>query len=124
MLNTNGNNAHPPYSLANTKVIQIADYAKGEAMRTLPKPPAPSTPKSKCANIPAERTGGQIALRPSGTEPKIKLYLSTCTAYRKKESTWEAHFDMLNKELDKISKPAQPIICSTLNKSFIMHVLM
>lgn len=92
--------AHPPLQFGNHKVIQIADYAKGEAYE-----PATNTtsllalPKSNVLIYQLEN-GGQIALRPSGTEPKIKLYLSTCTAYRK-DSTWEAHFDMLNKELDE-----------------------
>ena len=92
--------AHPPLQFGKHKVIQIADYAKGEAYEPATNTTSPlALPKSNVLIYQLEN-GGQIALRPSGTEPKIKLYLSTCTAYRK-DSTWEAHFDMFNKELDE-----------------------
>jgi phosphomannomutase len=82
-----------PYTeIAGSKVIRIEDYAKDEAVNVVEK-------TSEKLNIPRSNVliyltedGSKIAARPSGTEPKIKFYISVNS---EKE-------EMLQKKIDKI----------------------
>lgn len=66
-----------PFSeIAGSKVIRIEDYSKNEAINVLDN-------TSEALNIPLSNVliyftedGSKIAARPSGTEPKIKFYMS------------------------------------------------
>jgi phosphomannomutase len=84
--------SNPYNEIAGSKVIRIEDYSKDEAFNTA------SNTKEKL-NIPRSNVliyltedGSKIAARPSGTEPKIKFYISVNA--EKKE--------MLQKKIDGI----------------------
>lgn len=75
---------HPPQSIAHQKVVTIEDYEKGERTFVLEHRkevidlPTSNVLKYKLAN------GAWVCLRPSGTEPLIKMYFGV------KEETMEA----------------------------------
>ena len=57
--------ANPPKTLAGEPVTEVTDYSQG--VRGLPR-----------SNVLEYRSGnGKVLVRPSGTEPKIKVYLSS-----------------------------------------------
>ena len=57
--------ANPPKTLAGEPVTEVTDYSQG--VRGLPR-----------SNVLEDRSGnGKVLVRPSGTEPKIKVYLSS-----------------------------------------------
>jgi phosphomannomutase len=63
----------------NSKVIRIEDYQSSIAKNPITETETPiSVPKSNVLIYYTE-DGSQIALRPSGTEPKIKFYISANT---------------------------------------------
>ncbi len=72
---------HPFNEIAGSTVIKTEDYLTGIATET-------KTGKTTKINIPHSNVliyytqdGSKIAMRPSGTEPKIKFYISVNTAY-------------------------------------------
>ncbi len=68
------NNA--PESLNNIKVLEIKDYLLQKTMNCINKSEQPLTlPKSNVLQYILE-DGSKITVRPSGTEPKIKFYIS------------------------------------------------
>lgn len=76
----------PPKSLAGTKVVEIRDYQKSTILNM------ESGVKTKL-NFPSSNVlqffledGSKISARPSGTEPKIKFYVSVKGKLRSKES--------------------------------------
>ncbi|MEB6322679.1 phospho-sugar mutase [Staphylococcus xylosus] len=64
---------HPPKSIAGLNVIRVEDYKKQERVES-GRVTKINLPKADVLKIYFE--SGFIALRPSGTEPKIKLYVS------------------------------------------------
>ena len=72
---------NPPQAFAQDPVTQIEDYATGEVFQLNAKseriasPMQISLPKSDVL-IFRLQSGGQVSVRPSGTEPKIKFYFS------------------------------------------------
>lgn len=66
--------AHPPADLGGLPLLEIQDYLPGTAWD-----PAANCVKSLCLSgadmIYYKAAGGDLAVRPSGTEPKIKCYL-------------------------------------------------
>lgn len=86
---------NPPASIGNSKVVRLLDYKasveknhKGETAPIL-------LPKSDVLQFYTE-DGSKISVRPSGTEPKIKFYISVNT---KLESA--QNFDSVNRQLDE-----------------------
>lgn len=86
---------HPPVEINNSKVSFIKDYKKSISL---------NMEKNKTENIelPASnvlqfvlKDGTKISVRPSGTEPKIKFYVST-----KGELISAAEFEKMNKDLN------------------------
>jgi phosphomannomutase len=74
----------PPATLAGMKVRQIRDYGLG-LVKTLSGDSTPlSGPRSDLIIFDLEPSGNSAAVRPSGTEPKLKFYLF---AYRPPEQT-------------------------------------
>lgn len=66
---------HPPISLAGEQVREVRDYGRGVAIDVASGDQNPITlPREDVLQWFTEE-GSRISLRPSGTEPKIKLYL-------------------------------------------------
>ena len=67
---------HPQTSINNSKVVQIDDYQSSISKNILENTTSSiSIPKANVLIFTTE-DGSKIALRPSGTEPKIKYYIS------------------------------------------------
>ncbi|MGW7885763.1 phospho-sugar mutase [Staphylococcus xylosus] len=81
---------HPPKSIAGLSVIRVEDYKKQERLES-GRVTKINLPKADVLKIYFE--SGFIALRPSGTEPKIKLYVSL------KSDDFEYLADEINKRI-------------------------
>jgi phosphoglucomutase len=67
---------HPPMTLAGERVTRLLDYKKSEEKDLLTNEVKPiALPKSDVLQFYTEN-GSKISVRPSGTEPKIKFYMS------------------------------------------------
>jgi phosphoglucomutase/phosphomannomutase len=68
----------PPGSLAGLKVTRVRDYLA--LTETVPgQPPQPfAGPQGDMVILDLDVQGNYVAVRPSGTEPKIKFYMFTC----------------------------------------------
>ena len=91
----------PPTTIANEKVIKIEDYLTSIAFE-------PETTKQTGINIPVANVlifytdkGSKIAARPSGTEPKIKFYI-TVKGELNKVSKYEEVTLALEEKINKI----------------------
>lgn len=85
----------PLKTINNVKVVKIEDYSLSVAKNMI-------TGQEQAINIPKSNVliyytedGSQIALRPSGTEPKIKFYVSTNTSLKHRDD-----FENTEKTLD------------------------
>jgi phosphoglucomutase/phosphomannomutase len=74
---------HPPAKLAAMSVEQIRDYERGEQVSEGKTQPL-SGPRTDLLFFDLEKEGNYAAVRPSGTEPKLKFYLF---AFRPPESS-------------------------------------
>jgi phosphoglucomutase len=86
---------NPPTSIAGEKIIRVLDYQKREERniqtgKTIPL----EFPDSDVLQFYTEQ-GSKISVRPSGTEPKIKFYISVNAPLSTKED-----YDRVNAELD------------------------
>jgi phosphomannomutase len=69
--------SHPPASVAGMKVKQMRDYENLQIL-VAGKPPQPLVgPKGDLVIMDLEAEGNYVAVRPSGTEPKVKFYMFT-----------------------------------------------
>lgn len=69
---------NPPKSLAGIKVTQIRDYSKATTTKTSDGSTEPlAGPNGDLVILDLAEAGNYVAVRPSGTEPKIKLYVFT-----------------------------------------------
>jgi phosphoglucomutase len=67
-----------PESFAGKKVVKIADYKTSKIIDTLSKEKSViSLPKSNVLSYSLE-DNSKVIVRPSGTEPKIKIYITAC----------------------------------------------
>ena len=90
-----GLRANPPKEMAGLKVTGVRDYLKG--VRTAGGKEEPTgLPKSDVLYFELEG-GNWVCVRPSGTEPKIKLYVNT-NAKKREES------EALNEKLQEAAK--------------------
>lgn len=88
---------NPPASFAGSKVIKVTDYQKGNAYMTQTKETIDiDFPKSNVLQFYTE-DGYKVSVRPSGTEPKIKFYLSANTTLDKKEN-----YEKVSREVDSL----------------------
>ncbi|MBS7529015.1 phospho-sugar mutase [Hazenella sp. IB182353] len=83
---------HPPIDLGNKKVIRMEDYQSGFN----------SLPPSNVLKIHLEDQSW-VAIRPSGTEPKLKFYLSVVD---------DSH-ELAEKKMIEIKKGIEDIVCIT-----------
>ena len=73
---------HPPARLGGMAVRTIRDYLRGSAVH-VPSgetQPLENSPRGNVLVIETDQVGNYVAVRPSGTEPKIKFYLFTYAA--------------------------------------------
>lgn len=92
---------NPPVSIADINIRCIEDYAKQQRF-------FPDTMEIEAIALPQANVlkfilvdGSEIALRPSGTEPKIKLYCSVQAPFSSDEN-WETTEQILEKKLDQL----------------------
>ena len=97
---------NPLTTVNGSKVIKIEDYQLSEAKNTLDNTTTViDVPKSNVLIYYTE-DGSKIALRPSGTEPKIKFYISVNTTLDN-VSEFEATEQKLESKIDAILKDMQ-----------------
>jgi phosphomannomutase len=96
---------NPLKNVNGSKVVRIEDYQLSIAKNTLNNTEeAIAIPKSNVLIYYTE-DGSKIALRPSGTEPKIKFYISVNTAldnasdFKKTEQLLETRIDSILKDM-------------------------
>lgn len=91
----------PPKSLGNSPLVTLADYKMGKEINLKTGIEKPlNLPHSNVIQFTCEN-GSIISMRPSGTEPKIKFYLSVNGNYQS-ELSWESNQAQLDKLLDQI----------------------
>jgi phosphomannomutase len=92
---------HPQQTIHNSKVVRIDDYQSSISKNTAEN--TSSEIKIPKANVLIFTTedGSKIALRPSGTEPKIKFYISVNTPLHSKEN-YDKINDALEQKIDDI----------------------
>ncbi|MAJ32768.1 MAG: phosphoglucomutase [Flavobacteriaceae bacterium] len=91
----------PPTSIAGSKVKFFEDYATSEKTNLFSgEKAAIALPKSKVFIFETE-DGTRVAARPSGTEPKIKFYISANTSLNSKEE-YAARQEELEKKIQRI----------------------
>ncbi len=92
-----------PESIAGEKVIEIADYQKGLRHNRLSNESGTiDLPRSNVVQLKTDR-GTLITARPSGTEPKIKFYISTKAPLASREAEASVLAD-LNQRIEAIAK--------------------
>ncbi|WP_254509735.1 phospho-sugar mutase [Anatilimnocola floriformis] len=69
--------SNPPTSLAGIKVTQVRDYKNLTTTPTGGKPTKLDAPPADMVILDLEAEGNYVAVRPSGTEPKVKFYMFT-----------------------------------------------
>lgn len=85
----------PPATIGGQKVVRILDYKTSEEKNILQGNTKPiDLPKSDVLQF-YTWEGGKVSVRPSGTEPKIKFYISVNTKLNKKEN-----YDAVDKQLE------------------------
>lgn len=67
--------ADPPLALAGQRIVEIRDYLAQTNMIVGKKPAAVDIPKGDVVILKLETEGNYVAVRPSGTEPKVKFYM-------------------------------------------------
>ncbi|HEX3724896.1 MAG TPA: phospho-sugar mutase, partial [Pirellulales bacterium] len=67
--------SHPPRSLAGWHVVQLRDYLQGVRQRGGAPSATLEGPRGDLVLLDLEAHGNYAAVRPSGTEPKLKIYL-------------------------------------------------
>lgn len=88
--------SNPPRVLANSPVCLMKDYQSQETIRFVDKLRTPiDQPKSNVLQFVTD-DGTIVSVRPSGTEPKIKFYISTRETLDSIEN-----YDALSKKLDE-----------------------
>jgi phosphoglucomutase/phosphomannomutase len=101
--------ASPPESLAGQTVISLEDYEKGEKTdRATGAKTALSLPQSDVLLFRLAE-GGKVVVRPSGTEPKIKIYAGV--RLRSFSSVAEG-LSACNSQLDALLQNAQRDLCA------------
>ena len=81
----------PLESIEQYKIVKCNDYLNG----------IDNLPKSDVLKYYLEN-GSSIVIRPSGTEPKLKVYISICTDKKEKASkTYSAIIDWISKKLNE-----------------------
>ncbi|NVJ48051.1 MAG: phospho-sugar mutase [Cytophagia bacterium] len=92
-----GFRSNPPQSMAGSKVMEVLDYQSSKSKNLITGAEADiDLPKSNVLQFVLE-DGSKISARPSGTEPKIKFYISVNTALESVAQYDEIKGALLNK---------------------------
>lgn len=67
----------PPRSLAGMEVVRVRDYLNLQELKPGGQPMLFTGPKGDMVMIDLSKEGTYVAVRPSGTEPKVKFYMFT-----------------------------------------------
>jgi phosphomannomutase len=67
--------AHPPEQLAGMRVAAVRDFQAGTRTLAGAKPEPMTSPRGDLVMLDLEPAGNYVAVRPSGTEPKVKFYM-------------------------------------------------
>jgi len=68
----------PPKSLGGLKVTAVRDYEALTCLKSDGKTERLDAPSANMVILDLEQTGNYVAVRPSGTEPKVKFYIFAC----------------------------------------------
>jgi phosphoglucomutase/phosphomannomutase len=68
---------NPPQSLAGIRVTQVRDYERQVILTPGSGQSKLDGPQGDMVMLDLSETGNYVAIRPSGTEPKVKLYMFT-----------------------------------------------
>ncbi|MDY3381764.1 phospho-sugar mutase [Riemerella anatipestifer] len=95
---------NPVTSLAGSKVVLVKDYQEQTAwdLNKNEKQPMTDIPKSNVLIYYTE-DGTKVAIRPSGTEPKIKFYFSALDKIES-EKDFKSKIEILNEKIEVIKK--------------------
>ena len=85
-------------SLGNEKVLSVSDYLKGERVTTGGQIEKITLPKSDVVYLELEE-GQFVCIRPSGTEPKLKIYVLVFEDSQEKATTKSAYLMAETKKL-------------------------
>ena len=101
-----GYRSNPPKKLGGSEVIKMYDYQKGtEQNQKTGTEISLSLPKANVL-IFEMANGSRLALRPSGTEPKIKFYLSASGTYQPYQS-WAFNRNQIEQQLQTLEMDLQ-----------------
>lgn len=73
-----GFRSRPPDRLAGMRVARVRDFQNGTSTSAGGKPQPMSAPRGDLVMFDLEPAGNYVAVRPSGTEPKVKFYMFAC----------------------------------------------
>lgn len=101
-----GYRSNPPQKLGGSEVIKMYDYQKGtEQNQETGTEISLSLPKANVL-IFEMANGSRLALRPSGTEPMIKFYLSAAGTYQPDQS-WAFNRNQIEQQLQTLEMDLQ-----------------
>ena len=101
-----GYRSNPPQKLGGSEVVKMYDYQKGtEQNQETGTERSLSLPKADVL-IFEMANGSRLALRPSGTEPKIKFYLSVAGTYQPDQS-WAFNRNQIEQQLQTLEMDLQ-----------------
>lgn len=94
---------NPPSSFGGKKVVKVSDYLEKTERNLLQKQSKPIVLPAANVLLFEMEDGSRVALRPSGTEPKIKFYLSASSHY-KEAISWEDNMSQIQSQLEALEK--------------------
>ncbi len=98
----NGLRENPPKEIASLKVLSISDYLSSESVNTENGEKSDITlPKSNVLQYTLPG-GSEVIVRPSGTEPKIKIYITSVGETKEKAVSLSAEIENSMKTIMKI----------------------
>lgn len=94
---------NPPSSFGGKKISKVSDYLEKTERNLLQKHSKPILLPAANVLLFEMEDGSRVALRPSGTEPKIKFYLSASSHYEEAIS-WEDNMSQIQSQLEALEK--------------------